>query len=150
MKNGVLYGTGNILGYDRKGKELVINEEQAKTVRMIFDMYLSGIGTTKIQYELEKKERLTSTGKTKWNASYISRILNNTFYCGIITYHKYYTSDYLKQKRAKNYGEIEYISVKGTHTPIVTEVYKVKLSLCWEIGRGIFVLLQFVKIYIRI
>ena len=38
MKNGVFYGTGNILGYDRKGKEMVITEEQAKTVRMIYDM----------------------------------------------------------------------------------------------------------------
>lgn len=44
MNNGVLYGNGNILGYDRIGKELIINPEQAKTVRMIFDMYLDGKG----------------------------------------------------------------------------------------------------------
>ena len=40
MEKGVLYGNGNILGYDRVGKDLVINPEQAKTVRMIFDWYL--------------------------------------------------------------------------------------------------------------
>ena len=40
MEKGVLYGNGNILGYDRVGKELIINPEQAKTVRMIFDWYL--------------------------------------------------------------------------------------------------------------
>lgn len=121
MKNGVFYGTGNILGYDRKGKEMVINEEQAKTVRMIYDMYLSGMGVTSIQYELEKAGRLTSTGKTKWHASYLSHMLKNSFYCGIITYHKEYTPDYLKQKKIKNYGDVEYLTVKGTHTPIVTE-----------------------------
>lgn len=121
MKNGVFYGTGNILGYDRKGKEMVINEEQAKTVRMIYDMYLSGMGVTAIQYELEKAGRLTATGKTKWHASYLSHMLKNSFYCGIITYHKEYTPDYLKQKKIKNYGDIEYLTVKGTHTPIVTE-----------------------------
>lgn len=38
MQNGVFYGNGNILGYDRVGKEMVINPEQAKTVRMIYDM----------------------------------------------------------------------------------------------------------------
>lgn len=120
MQNGVLYGNGNILGYDRVGKELVINPEQAKTVRMIFDMYLSGMGVTKIQYELEKAGRLTSTGKTKWFASYISHMLKNSFYCGIITYHKEYTPDYLKQKKMKNYGALDYLQVTGTHTPIIT------------------------------
>lgn len=121
MKNGVYYGTGNILGYDRKGKEMVINEEQAKTVRMIYDMYLSGMGVTSIQYELEKAGRLTAMGKTKWHASYLSHMLKNSFYCGIITYHKEYTPDYLKQKKIRNYGDIDYITVKGKHTPIVTE-----------------------------
>lgn len=121
MQNGVFYGNGNILGYDRVGKELVINPEQAKTVRMIFDMYLSGMGVMKIQYELEKAGRLTSTGKTKWFASYISHMLKNSFYCGIITYHKEYTPDYLKQRKIKNYGAMEYVQVKGTHEPIITE-----------------------------
>lgn len=60
MQNGVFYGNGNILGYDRVGKEMVINPEQAKTVRMIYDMYLSGMGVTTIQYEPEKAGRLTA------------------------------------------------------------------------------------------
>lgn len=34
FQNGVLYGNGNILGYDRVGKDLVVNPEQAETVRM--------------------------------------------------------------------------------------------------------------------
>ncbi len=121
MEKGVLYGNGNILGYDRVGKDLVINPEQAKTVRMIYDMYLSGLGVTKIQYELEKAGRLTATGKTKWFASYISHMLKNSFYCGIVTYHKEYTPDFLVQRKIKNNGELELTVVRGTHTPIVTE-----------------------------
>ncbi len=122
MENGIFYGNGNILGYDRIDKtNFAINPEQAKTVRMIFDMYLNGMGVTSIQYELEKAGRLTATGKTKWHASYLSHMLKNSFYCGIITYHKEYTPDYLKQKKIKNYGDIEYLTVKGKHTPIVTE-----------------------------
>lgn len=121
MNNGVFYGTGNILGYDRVGKDMVINEEQAETVRMIYDMYLSGMGVTKIQYELERLGRLTSTGKTKWHSAYITKMLKNSFYCGIITYHKEYTPDYLKQKKVRNYGEMEFTRVKGSHTPIITE-----------------------------
>lgn len=120
MQNGVFYGTGNILGYDRVGKDLVINHEQAQTVRMIYDMYLSGMGVTAIQYELEKQGRKTATGKTKWFASYISHMLKNSFYCGIITYHKEYVPDYLKQRKVINHGDIELVQVQGRHTPIVT------------------------------
>jgi len=54
MNNGVLYGNGNILGYDRVGKELIINPEQAKTVRMIYDLYLEGNGLQRIKDELEQ------------------------------------------------------------------------------------------------
>lgn len=33
-ENGVLYGNGNIIGYDRVGNTYVINEEQAETVNL--------------------------------------------------------------------------------------------------------------------
>lgn len=122
MNNGVYYGNGNILGYDRIDKNtFVINPEQARTVRMIFDLYLTGHGTTAIKYELEKAGRLTAMGKINWYESVILKTLQNSFYCGIIVYHKQYTPDYLKQKKVANKGEIELTKVKGNHTPIVTE-----------------------------
>ena len=121
MEKGVFYGNGNILGYDRVGKNMVINPEQAETVKMIFNMYLDGMGLNQIKYALESKGRLTSTGKSVWYCTVISHILKNTFYCGIITYHKEFTPDYLTQKKVRNYGEMELVQVKGTHEPIVSE-----------------------------
>lgn len=121
MENGTFYGNGNILGYDRNGKELVINPEQARTVRKIYDWYLDGFGVRKIKYELEKEGILTSTGKTRWYESNISKILKNPFYAGIIEYHKQFTPDFLEQKKINNFGEIERLRVKGRHEPIVTE-----------------------------
>ena len=56
MNNGVIYGNGNILGYDKVGKEMIINPEQARTVRLIYDMYLAGAGLVKIKDELELEE----------------------------------------------------------------------------------------------
>ena len=47
FQNGVIYGTGNVLRYDKVGPEYVINEAQAKTVRKIYDMYLAGNGYQK-------------------------------------------------------------------------------------------------------
>lgn len=121
MDNGVFYGNGNILGYDRVGKDLIINPDQAKTVRMIFDWYLDGIGLRAIKFKLEQAGRLTSTGLRNWHESNISKVLQNSFYCGIITYHKQYTPDYLEQKKINNFGVIDLTKVKGTHEPIVTE-----------------------------
>ena len=120
MNNGVVYGNGNILGYDRVGKEMVINPEQARTVRLIYDMYLDGCGLAKIKDELERRGYKTAQGMDKWYPTVISHVLKNSFYCGIITYHKEYVKDYLKQKKVKNYGEIEFTHVQGTHEPIVT------------------------------
>lgn len=121
FKNGVLYGNGNILGYDRIGKEYVLNELQARTVRRIFDLYLDGNGVRKIQFVLEKEGHLTATGLTKWQPGNISRILRNSFYCGTIVYRKQFVPDFLEQKKINNFGEIDKVIVEGRHTPIVTK-----------------------------
>ena len=121
FENGVLYGNGNILGYDRDGRELVVNPEQAETVKMIFNMYHDGMGCKQIAYELEKRGRVTSTGLTHWQPGTISRLLRNSFYCGKIVYRKQYVPDYLEQKKINNYDEVDKIEITGKHEPIISE-----------------------------
>ena len=121
FENGVLYGNGNILGYDRVGRELVVNSEQAETVKMIFNMYHDGMGCKQIAYELEKRGRVTSTGLTHWQPGTISRLLRNSFYCGKIVYRKQYVPDYLEQKKINNYDEVDKIEITGKHEPIISE-----------------------------
>lgn len=129
MDNGVFYGSGNILGYRRKETiddnnkkhvDFLVEPKQAETVKMIFSMYLDGHGLMQIKNELERQGRLTAMGKTNWHCTVISHVLKNSFYCGIITYHKEYVPDFLVQKKVKNYGEIELTQVKGRHEPIIT------------------------------
>ena len=120
MEKGVLFGNGNILGYERVGRDLVINPEQAETVRMIFDMYLAGMTYQEIASEMERLHRLTATGKENWHTGTIKQTLSNSFYCGIITYRKEYVPDYLKQVKIVNFGDVPKITVQGTHMPIVT------------------------------
>ena len=129
MDNGVFYGSGNILGYRRKETiddnnkkhvDFLVEPKQAETVKMIFSMYLDGHGLMQIKNELERQGRLTAMGKTNWHCTVISHVLKNSFYCGIITYHKEYVPDFLVQKKVKNYGEVELTQVKGRHEPIIT------------------------------
>lgn len=121
FQNGVPYGNGNILGYDRVDKKYVINESQARTVRRIFDLYLDGNGVKSIQYALEKEGHLTATGLTRWHPANISRILRNPFYCGTIVYRKQFIPDYLEQKKINNFGEVDKVVVEGSHTPIISK-----------------------------
>ena len=121
FQNAVPYGTGNILGYDRVGREYVINPDQAETVKMMYKLYLQGYGIRSIQFELERLGRLTATGLTNWSTATISHTLNNPFYCGTIVYRKEYTPDFLEQKKVINHGEVENIVVEGKHEPIISK-----------------------------
>ena len=120
-ENGVLYGNGNILGYDRVGSTYVINPEQAETVRMIFDMYLSGAGCKKIVNEMTIRERKNASGIVKWDVVNVSRILKNATYKGYIGYNKSHSNNYLEQKRIANHNEKTYTYVKGDFDPIISE-----------------------------
>ncbi len=121
FQNAVPYGNGNILGYERVGKEFIINDDQAATVRRIFDLYEEGNGVRRIQFQLEKEERRTATGLTSWSPGNISRILRNPFYCGTIVYRKQYVPDFLEQKKINNFDDVEQVVVEGKHTPIISK-----------------------------
>ncbi len=120
MEKGVLFGTGNILGYERVGRDMVINPEQAETVRMIFDMYLAGMTYQEIADEMERLHRLTATGRENWHSGTIKQTLSNSFYCGIITYRKEYVPDYLKQVRSPTTATSPRSRCRGSIMPIVT------------------------------
>ena len=119
--NGVLYGNGNILGYDRLGDTYVINEDQAETVRIIYDLYLKGNGFNKIVNELVRLKRKDSSGMVRWDATKVSRILHNATFKGYQGYYKSYKNNHLDQKTVINRDEDTYLYVKGRFTPIISE-----------------------------
>ena len=62
-----------------------INEAQAKTIRLIFELYLQGYGYRRIAAILEKKGHKPPKGD-KWNGAYIGKLLKNEAYIGIYNY----------------------------------------------------------------
>ena len=107
---GTVFGTGNVLGYDKVDGNYVINSDQADTVRMIFDLCIAGYGVGKICDALKENGRLTSTGKSAWQQTTVARILKNPVYYGKICY-----------PRSNE-------MVDGTHEPIVSEETFVKAN----------------------
>ena len=67
--------------HDKDG-HLVIDEEKAKNVKLIFNLYLSGQSVVGIITELEKRKILSPTGKAKWCKSTIDVMLSNEKYTG--------------------------------------------------------------------
>lgn len=120
-KNGVLYGNGNLLGYDRVGDTYVINEEQAETVRMIFDLYESGLGVQAIRNELIQCEQKNSSGLIKWDSTRILRCLKNTIYKGVMAYNKSHRNNYLEQKVIVNHDENTFEYAIANFESIITE-----------------------------
>lgn len=122
-QQGMVYGRGNILGYNRKAKSTyTINPEQAETVRMIFDLYLQGeMGASKIANELTRLGRKNASGLVKWSPCVITRIVNNPTYMGYQAYGKSYSNNYLEQKRILNNDFSTYMLVKSDYEPIITE-----------------------------
>ena len=79
MNNRVFYGYTR----DEDGK-LIVDEEQAKVVKMIYEMFLDGDSILKIKRKLEEREILTSRGNDKWSKRSIEVILDDERYTGAI------------------------------------------------------------------
>jgi len=84
------------LGYDSDEEgNLIINEEQAHTVRRIYRECLEGYGTGLIAKRLTADGAKTGKGNTIWVANSVNRILHNEKYCGDILMQKRVTLDFL-------------------------------------------------------
>lgn len=71
-------------GYDKdENGDLVINEEQAVIVRLIFDLYLGGKSILGIVKELKERGIKSHTGKDNWPKRSIEEMLSNEKYIGI-------------------------------------------------------------------
>jgi DNA invertase Pin-like site-specific DNA recombinase len=110
------------LGYDKgENGEFVVNEEQAKTVRRIFKMYLEGSSPYNIAQALTEDGILTPGGKSIWCENTIRSMLRNEKYMGDALLQKTYTVDFLTKKSKKNNGEIAQYYVEDSHEAIISK-----------------------------
>jgi site-specific DNA recombinase len=98
-----IFLTPVLLGYDHdEDGNLVVNEDEAKTVRLIFFMYLYGYSTSKIANILTELKRETKLGNTTWSSSSVLGVLQNERHCGDVLSRKTWTPNYLDHKSKKN------------------------------------------------
>ena len=113
----------HFLGYDKgpDGK-MVINPEQAETVRLIFGLFLEGMTPHSIANELTRRGIKTPAGKDIWNQATIRRILTNEKYKGDALLQKGFTVDFLTKKQKKNEGEVPQYYIEDDHEAIIEPV----------------------------
>ncbi len=120
FKRGIFL-TPVLLGYDHdEDGNLIINEEEAKTVRLIFFSYLYGYSTQKIADALTELERLTKRGNQSWSPGSVLQILTNERYCGDVLARKTFVPNYLNHKSKKNNHDRNQYRQKNHHTAIIS------------------------------
>lgn len=120
FKNGKpTINLNRMIGYDMsENGEWVINEEQAKTVRKIYNMYLCGVSAHRIAALLNSNGIFTVNHKN-WSAQSVLDVLRNEKYVGDLTMQKTITVDMLAHKVVKNEGIAKQFHIRDHHQPIV-------------------------------
>ena len=104
-------------GYSSQDGEMVINEDEAKWVRWIFEQTLSGKASAAIARELNEKQVPSRRGG-KWTPTTIRGILTNEKYTGDCLFQKTY-SDF-RFKRHVNRGERDQFYMEDHHEALVS------------------------------
>lgn len=113
--------TPPLIGYDQdEDGNLVINEEEAKTVRLIFFMYLYGYSTQQIADTLTELERKTKRGNITWTSGTVLGVLQNERHCGDVLARKTWTPDYLNHKSKKNRQNRNQYRQRDHHEAIIS------------------------------
>lgn len=119
--NGGLPLTPKLLGYthDIDGN-LIINHEEAPTVKLIFYMYLYGYTTQEIADKLTELQKKTYLGNITWSSSTVIEVLKNERHCGDVLTQKTITYNRREHKSRKNRGEKRQSIYRNHHEAIVT------------------------------
>ncbi|MGE4320484.1 MAG: recombinase family protein [Acholeplasmataceae bacterium] len=117
----VTFAYSRFLGYKKENDKLVIDEDEAIIVRLIYRMFLvDGISMHAIAHHLNASNVKTPSGKGKrWIQNTIASILTNEKYKGDALLQKSYNDNYLTQKQVKNTGQIPQYYVENNHPAII-------------------------------
>ena len=138
FENGKMIVNHNkFMGYTKdENGDLVIVQEEAEIVRLIFRLYLEGYSAGKISQYLEKNGIKTATGQDRWYDSVIFKMLRNEKYMGDALLQKTYTVDFMTKKRVINKGIAPQYYVEDDHEPIIPKelFYRVQEELARRVS----------------
>lgn len=102
-----------------EGRKLEINELTAPAVRKIFEMYLAGMGYSKIIEWLEEHGYKTQDGNS-FSKTAINSILHNEKYCGVYVYDKALPKDEEGRRNSHKYKD-NYLRIEDGCPAIISK-----------------------------
>ena len=119
--DGGLPLTPKLLGYSHDSEgNLVVNPQEAPTVKLIFYLYLYGYSTSEIAEILTRQGRKTYLGNLRWTSNTVVQVLRNERHCGDVLTRKTFTPNYLTHKAKKNKGDRPQSLYRNHHEAIVS------------------------------
>jgi len=121
FEDGNYFCPVRLLGYEKDGKYgMKIEPEGAKTVRLIYDLFLAGYSTKEISEVMTSLSRPTAVGNLKWSPSSVRGILKNEKYCGDFIMQKTFVKDYKDHRAVRNKGQRKLYYDPDHHEGIVS------------------------------
>ena len=117
-ENGLAWNA-TILGYRYDHGTYIIEPEETKTVRMIFDSYLQGDGLMAIVKKLNADNRASRYGNELGQTG-VMRILRNYTYTGNLLLQQTFSENHLTKRRQQNNGELPMYHIQDAHEPIIS------------------------------
>ena len=118
FEQGIPNGHFRVYGYRWEGERLVVEPEEARIVKRIFQNFLDGKSRLETEREFAA-EGITTAQGCRWVDSNIKVVLTNITYTGNLLLQKEYIEDPITKKRKKNKGELPQYYVEGTHEAII-------------------------------
>lgn len=116
MENGTFKTTTAPYGYRLTENGLEIVEEEAEKIKLIYDLYLSGLGSNRIAIKLNEID-----DKTDWKEGQIQYILSNEKYIGDSLFQKSFTPHIVPFKKKINKGERPKYYCTNTQEAIISK-----------------------------
>ncbi len=93
----------------------MVNREQAKVVKLIYEEFIAGLSCHAIAEKLTKMGINPPRGKNVWSQTTVRAILTNEKYKGDALLQKTYTPEFLTKKQVTNHGEVPQYYVPSNH-----------------------------------
>ncbi len=115
---GTVLITSNTWGYDKVGKQVVVNEEEAEVVRLIYNLFAEGYGSYTISKMLAARGFYSRSGNP-FLCSTLCKIVRNPLFKGTYVMNKRHFD--FNTKKTEHMSEEEWIRFEGAVPPIVSE-----------------------------
>jgi DNA invertase Pin-like site-specific DNA recombinase len=110
-----------LYGYRWNGEKFIIQPEEAKVVKLIYENFLKNISAEQTAKQLTEMGVKSYFGRDEFSATSVRAILRNDKYTGVLRLQKTYVENHITHKYMVNKGELPMYIVEDAHEAIISK-----------------------------